>query len=463
MLGLSQTKKQANKGSIALVTFAFLSVLCVCQAPLISANEIRSQDTQTLQSEETPAQPHTPKAEEQVTSVTVISHTAIDSNHDHNHGMDSYPERGAIVATSTQIRKGTQEKILSTYQPQPVEERNQEASPSEKASLGQDISYQGSSPTTPKPTQHSSMGKGERLSSTYQPKPYQAAPISSSKPTTTPNPGTPSTAKSSDKSKPAQVAPSTANSQSSSSKPTTVAPINPSTAQPATNKPTGKANPGTPTASAPNKNPLNKPATPSTPPDTKIITPPKQANVSKGVTAPTQTGGQTPDRTEAIWAKNNKLIQKTYATPHWASKEATVFINAKHPEIIAAYKEAITSWNKTGAFYFHLTQDKSKANIIADERYQANVASPLGITYSTYYMPNQQYSQANVYLNRFHVENKYYQKNGGKLLHTAQHELGHAIGLDHNSAVASVMEPTGGKTSIQAVDINNVKKLYQIL
>lgn len=41
-----------------------------------------------------------------------------------------------------------------------------------------------------------------------------------------------------------------------------------------------------------------------------------------------------------------------------------------------------------------------------------------------------------------------------------QHELGHSIGLEHNSAVASVMEPKGGKTSIQPVDINNVKKLY---
>ena len=45
-------------------------------------------------------------------------------------------------------------------------------------------------------------------------------------------------------------------------------------------------------------------------------------------------------------------------------------------------------------------------------------------------------------------------------LNTAQHELGHSIGLEHNSAVASVMEPKGGKTSIQPVDINNVKKLY---
>ena len=127
---------------------------------------------------------------------------------------------------------------------------------------------------------------------------------------------------------------------------------------------------------------------------------------------------------------------------------------------MTAYKEAINSWNNTGAFNFLLTDDKLKANIIADERYEENVASPLGVTYSTYYVPTKQYNNATVYLNSFHVKNNYYQKNGGKLLNTAQHELGHAIGLEHNSAVASVMEPKGGKTSIQPVDINNVKKLY---
>ncbi|MFR5846974.1 MAG: matrixin family metalloprotease [Streptococcus salivarius] len=166
------------------------------------------------------------------------------------------------------------------------------------------------------------------------------------------------------------------------------------------------------------------------------------------------------DRVAQVWQKNNELVKENYDTPHWSTKEATVFINAKNPEIVNAYKQAITSWNNTGAFNFLLTNDKQKANIIADERYEGNVAAPLGVTYSTYYLPTKQYSNATVYLNSFHVQNNYYQKNGGKLLNTAQHELGHSIGLEHNSAVASVMEPKGGKTSIQPVDINNVKKLY---
>ena len=233
-------------------------------------------------------------------------------------------------------------------------------------------------------------------------------------------------------------------------------PLTPST------KPTTTATPkpkqSTPAVSQPKKvaTVANKPTTPTTQPKKPTTT------VTKP-TAPKATPIQPAkpvDRVAQVWQKNNELVKENYDTPHWSSKEATVFINAKNPEIVNAYKQAITSWNNTGAFNFLLTNDKQKANIIADERYEGNVAAPLGVTYSTYYLPTKQYSNATVYLNTFHVQNNYYQKNGGKLLNTAQHELGHSIGLEHNSAVASVMEPKGGKTSIQPVDINNVKKLY---
>ena len=247
-----------------------------------------------------------------------------------------------------------------------------------------------------------------------------------------------------------------------STKPTTTATPKPKQSTPAVSqpkKPATVANKPT----APTVQP-KKPTTVVNKPATSTTTQPKKPTTT--VTKPT-TPKATPiqpakpvDRVAQVWQKNNELVKENYDTPHWSSKEATVFINAKNPEIVNAYKQAITSWNNTGAFNFLLTNDKQKANIIADERYEGNVAAPLGVTYSTYYLPTKQYSNATVYLNTFHVQNNYYQKNGGKLLNTAQHELGHSIGLEHNSAVASVMEPKGGKTSIQPVDINNVKKLY---
>lgn len=226
------------------------------------------------------------------------------------------------------------------------------------------------------------------------------------------------------------------------------------TTKPAT---TGTSKPKTSSSTA---NQPKKPATVANKPSTTATIQPKKPVTNEN--KPTASGQATKpvDRVAQVWQKNNVLVKENYNTPHWSSNEATIFIKAKTPEIVTAYKEAITSWNNTGAFNFLLTDDKLKANIIADERYEENVASPLGVTYSTYYVPTKQYNNATVYLNSFHVKNNYYQKNGGKLLNTAQHELGHAIGLDHNSAVASVMEPKGGKTSIQPIDINNVKKLY---
>ena len=247
-----------------------------------------------------------------------------------------------------------------------------------------------------------------------------------------------------------------------STKPTTTATTKPKQSTPAVSqpkKPATVANKPTTSTTQPKKptTVVNKPA-PST-----TTQPKKPTTTVTNPTAPKATPIQPAkpvDRVAQVWQKNNELVKENYDTPHWSSKEATVFINAKNPEIVNAYKQAITSWNNTGAFNFLLTNDKQKANIIADERYEGNVAAPLGVTYSTYYLPTKQYSNATVYLNTFHVQNNYYQKNGGKLLNTAQHELGHSIGLEHNSAVASVMEPKGGKTSIQPVDINNVKKLY---
>ena len=247
-----------------------------------------------------------------------------------------------------------------------------------------------------------------------------------------------------------------------STKPTTTATTKPKQSTPAVSqpkKPATVANKPTTSTTQPKKptTVVNKPA-PST-----TTQPKKPTTTVTKPTAPKATPIQPAkpvDRIAQVWQKNNELVKENYDTPHWSTKEATVFINAKNPEIVNAYKQAITSWNNTGAFNFLLTNDKQKANIIADERYEGNVAAPLGVTYSTYYLPTKQYSNATVYLNTFHVQNNYYQKNGGKLLNTAQHELGHSIGLEHNSAVASVMEPKGGKTSIQPVDINNVKKLY---
>ena len=47
-----------------------------------------------------------------------------------------------------------------------------------------------------------------------------------------------------------------------------------------------------------------------------------------------------------------------------------------------------------------------------------------------------------------------------RIINTAEHELGHAIGLNHRNDV-SVMYPQGSFYTIQPIDVQNVKKLYK--
>lgn len=418
---LCSFKKQGNysKTLLTFATIGIVSAFLVGNPQRVSADQTYISDPNqalTFAELETGTNPNTPAqtdtSPETPTTVTTISHTSVDDLHTHENGyvqassntatleeLQQYSQTASSTVDSKAGSKTYETRIPTNTDNNTKAVETQTAAKTETVAQAQNWSKDGATWVSTEINN----GNVHKILSTYFPKPL----TTSTKPTTTATP------------KPKQTSP-TVNQ--------------PKKTTPAVNKPT------TPT-SQPKK------------PTTTVIKP-----TSPGAT-PNQ-AAKPVDRVAQVWQKNNVLVKENYDTPHWSSKEATVFINAKKPEIVNAYKQAITSWNNTGAFNFLITNDRQKANIIADERYEGNVAAPLGITYSTYYLPTKQYSNATVYLNTFHLQNNYYQKNGGKLLNTAQHELGHSIGLEHNSAVASVMEPKGGKTSIQPVDINNVKKLY---
>lgn len=344
--------------------------------------------TQTGVSSETP------------TTVTTVSHTSVDDIHTHENDYEQTPtntptfeelKQDRQTASST-VDSQTGSKTYETRIPTNTDSNhkaveNHSEPKTETVAQAQTWSKDGATWVSTEINN----GNVHKILSTYIPKPLTP----STKPTTTATP------------KPKQSTPAV----SQPKKPATVA-----------NKPTtSTTQPKKPTTV------VNKPATSTT------TQPKKPTTTVTKPTAPKATPIQPAkpvDRIAQVWQKNNELVKENYDTPHWSSKEATVFINAKNPEIVNAYKQAITSWNNTGAFNFLLTNDKQKANIIADERYEGNVAAPLGVTYSTYYLPTKQYSNATVYLNTFHVQNNYYQKNGGKLLNTAQHELGHSMDLN---------------------------------
>ena len=437
MLRSFKTQGTKTKTILTLATVGIISAFLVGSPQHASADQTYVSDpnqAMTFSELETTTNTNTITqtgvSSETPTTVTTVSHTSVDDLHTHENDYEQTPtntptfeelKQDSQTANST-VDSQTGSKTYETRIPTNTDSNqkaveNQAEPKTETVAQAQTWSNDGATWVSTEINN----GNVHKILSTYIPKPLTPSTKPTTTATTKPKQSTPAV---SQPKKPATVA----------NKPTT------STTQP--KKPTTVVNKPAPSTTTQPKKPTTTVTKPTAPKATPI-------QPAKPV-----------DRVAQVWQKNNELVKENYDTPHWSTKEATVFINAKNPEIVNAYKQAITSWNNTGAFNFLLTNDKQKANIIADERYEGNVAAPLGVTYSTYYLPTKQYSNATVYLNSFHVQNNYYQKNGGKLLNTAQHELGHSIGLEHNSAVASVMEPKGGKTSIQPVDINNVKKLY---
>ncbi len=69
------------------------------------------------------------------------------------------------------------------------------------------------------------------------------------------------------------------------------------------------------------------------------------------------------------------------------------------------------------------------------------------------------YLHATVELNSYYLLNPAFGYSQERIVNTAEHELGHAIGLQHTNKI-SVMQPAGSYYPIQSRDIEAVKALY---
>ena len=143
----------------------------------------------------------------------------------------------------------------------------------------------------------------------------------------------------------------------------------------------------------------------------------------------------------------------------WDTASATIYIDTQDETFRSAYQEAIRTWNQTGAFTFQIVNDKNQANIVATEMNSSTV-SAAGEAESQTNLLTKRFTNVTVRLNRYYLLNSQYGYSYERIVNTAEHELGHAIGLEHNEE-KSVMQSSGSFYSIQAVDVQTVKELYQ--
>lgn len=155
--------------------------------------------------------------------------------------------------------------------------------------------------------------------------------------------------------------------------------------------------------------------------------------------------------------------QKTDSTTiptngRWATNMATIYVNTGNKTLDSAAQSAIQQWNQTGVFTFRPVTSRQQAEIVvsAMDNDSTNAA---GLTKTSSNSINNHFVHANVYLNQRYLLDPEYGYDQQRIVNTAEHELGHAIGLDHTKQV-SVMQPAGSFYTIQPGDVQAVKKLY---
>ena len=148
-----------------------------------------------------------------------------------------------------------------------------------------------------------------------------------------------------------------------------------------------------------------------------------------------------------------------YSGARWSSNSANVYIETTNETLIEAYEEAINAWNTTGVFTFNLVSNELSADIVATEYSDASSKAAGFAETETNALTNH-ITHVDVKLNTYYLTEHDYGYTHNRIVYTAEHELGHAIGLDHDDNEESVMQSSGSYYSIQNVDIEKVRSLY---